>query len=123
AQQEPRFTRADSLRGSITPERAWWDVTYYDLNVRVQPEDSTIHGWNGITYRVVSAPRDLQIDLMEPLAVDSIVQDSHRLDFRRDGNALLVTPRAPQRVGEEHTLRVHFGGRPIVATNAPWDGG
>ena len=22
-------TRQDSLRGSITPEREWWDLTYY----------------------------------------------------------------------------------------------
>ncbi|HEX6069948.1 MAG TPA: hypothetical protein VFZ18_08990 [Longimicrobiaceae bacterium] len=53
AQEAPRFTRADTLRGSITPERGWWDVTYYDLNVRVSPADSSVRGWNAITYRVV----------------------------------------------------------------------
>ena len=31
--QEPTFTHADTLRGSITPERAWWDVAFYDLHV------------------------------------------------------------------------------------------
>ena len=32
------FTRQDTLRGSITPEREWWDLTYYDLNVKVEPD-------------------------------------------------------------------------------------
>jgi len=41
AAQDKAFTRADTLRGSNTPERAWWDVTFYDLHVRVNPADST----------------------------------------------------------------------------------
>ena len=87
AQEAPRFTRADTLRGSITPERGWWDVTYYDLNLRVSPADSSVRGWNAITYRVVGPSRDLQIDLMIPLEVDSILQGGRRLAHRREGNA------------------------------------
>ena len=30
-------TRQDSLRGSITPEREWWDLTYYHLDIKVNP--------------------------------------------------------------------------------------
>ena len=32
------FTRQDTLRGSITPQRAWWDLTYYHLDILVDPE-------------------------------------------------------------------------------------
>ena len=86
------FTRADTLRGTITPERAWWDVTFYDLHVAISPADSTIRGWNGITYRVVRpATREMQIDLQVPLDVDSMVQDGRRLTYRRDGNAFFTT--------------------------------
>ena len=53
----PAFTHADTLRGTITPERAWWDVVFYDLHVKIDPADSTVHGWNGITYRVSLVPR------------------------------------------------------------------
>jgi aminopeptidase N len=122
AQRQP--TRADSLRGTITPERAWWDVTFYDLHVRVNPADSTIRGRTGITYRVTGRPtREMQIDLQEPLRIDSIVQDGRRLTFRRDGSAFFVTTRAPQGQGAVKTVTVHYGGRPIVAKRAPWDGG
>jgi aminopeptidase N len=116
-------TRADSLRGSITPERAWWDVTFYDLHVRVDPADQTIRGRTATTYRVVQPAREMQIDLQMPMEVDSMVQDGRAVRFRRDGNAFFATLPAPQRVGESKTITVHFHGKPIRARNAPWDGG
>ena len=71
------YTRADSLRGAVaSPGRNWWDVTFYDLHVRISPADSTIRGWNAITYRVTGAGRELQVDLMTPLEVDSVLQRS-----------------------------------------------
>jgi hypothetical protein len=30
---QPSYTRADSLRGGVTAERAWWDLTHYHLQV------------------------------------------------------------------------------------------
>ena len=117
------FTHADTLRGSIGPARAWWDVTFYDLHARVNPADSSLAGWNGITYRVVQPGSEMQIDLQEPLQVDSIVQDGRGLTFRRDGNAFFVALAAPQRAGETHTIAVYYHGRPRAAQNPPWDGG
>ncbi|HEX2078998.1 MAG TPA: M1 family metallopeptidase [Longimicrobium sp.] len=121
AQAQP-FTRADSLRGSIGPGRAWWDVVYYDLNIAVSPADSSVRGYNGITYRVLQPATEMQIDLQR-LEVDSIVQDGRRLEYRRDGNALFVTLAAPQAAGAVKTVTVHYHGRPRVALRAPWDGG
>ena len=73
AQTVPPYTRADSIRGSLTaPERTWWDVTFYDLNVAVNPADSTIAGWNAIV-QVVGGD-GMQID-SAPLVINSIVQD------------------------------------------------
>ncbi|HEX6751837.1 MAG TPA: M1 family metallopeptidase [Longimicrobium sp.] len=122
--QPPRaFTHADSLRGSIGPARAWWDATFYDLHVKVSPADSSISGWNGITYRALQPGREMQIDLQTPLVADSIVQDGHRLTFRRDGNAFFVTLPAEQRAGATNTLRFYYHGKPRAARHAPWDGG
>ena len=123
AQDSAAMHHADSLRGSITPERAWWDVTYYDLNVRVNPADSSIRGVNHITYRVLAPAVEMQIDLQEPLVVDSFVQDGRRLESRRDGNAFFVRPVSPQTPGELRMISVYYAGRPRVAHRAPWDGG
>ena len=123
AQDTTTFSHADTIRGSVTPERAWWDATFYDLHVRIFPADSSISGWNGITYRVVGVSREMQIDLRRPLTADSILQDGRRLAFHRDGDALLVSLVAPQATGEQKTVTVHYHGKPPAAKHAPWDGG
>ena len=117
------YTHADTLRGSNGPDRAWWDATFYDLHVRITPSDSTIAGWDGITYRVLQPAQVMQIDLQEPMIADSMVQDGRKLAWRRDGNAFFVTLLARQRLGETRTVTVFYHGRPKVAVRPPWDGG
>ncbi len=121
--QDTAFTHADTLRGSMTPERAWWDVVFYDLHVTAGPADSSIRGFNGIRYRVLSVAHEMQIDLMTPLEVDSMVQDGRRVAWRRDGNAFFARLTAPQPVGAEKVITVYYHGRPRVARNPPWAGG
>jgi aminopeptidase N len=124
AQAPGPFTHADTLRGSTTaPERTWWDVTFYDLRVAITPADSSIRGSNGITYRVVAPAREMQIDLMEPLVVDSMLQDGRAVPFRRDGNAFFARPAAPQVEGASETITVYYHGKPQPARRPPWDGG
>jgi aminopeptidase N len=122
--QRRTFTRADTLRGSYTtPSRSWWDVTFYDLKVRISPADSTLRGSTAISYRVLRPARELQVDLMEPLVVDSMVQDGRRVEFRREGPAHFARLVAAQTAGAVKTLTVHYHGRPRVARRPPWDGG
>lgn len=123
AQQPTIFTHADTLRGTVTPQRAWWDVAFYDVDVVIHPADSSLTGANAIRYRVTGKAKEMQIDLQVPLAVDSMVQDGRRLRFRRDGNAFFATLAAPQRVGTEKTITVYYQGKPRPAKRPPWDGG
>ena len=122
-QDTTRYTHADTVRGSNGPARAWWDVQFYDLHTRVNDVDSTITGWNAITYRVRQPAREMQIDLQVPLEIDSVVQDGRRLSYRRDGNAFFVTLKTPQRAGETRTIAVWYHGKPHVGKRLPWDGG
>jgi aminopeptidase N len=122
------FSRADTLRGSNGPARSWWDVEFYDLHVTVNPADSSIRGWNAITYRVLRAPtrtpREMQIDLQAPLQIDSAVPASGQpLSFRRDSNAFFIRVPLAQRVGIRQTLTIYYHGKPRVAKTPPWDGG
>src|SRR3954471_3232524 len=123
APSAPVFAHADTIRGSNTPERAWWDATFYDLHVTVNPGDSSITGYNAITYRVLKTAREMQIDLQQPLVVDSIVQDGTELSARRDGNAFFVRLITPQPVGATKRIAVYYHGKPVVAIRPPWDGG
>ncbi|MGH7482048.1 MAG: M1 family metallopeptidase [Longimicrobiales bacterium] len=122
-QATPPYTRADTLRGSIGPARAWWDVTFYDLHVTVEPADSSIRGRTGIVYEVLALGREMQVDLQAPLVVDSVVRRGRQLEFRRVGDVAFVTMAELPNVGAVDTVTVHYHGRPRVATNPPWEGG
>jgi aminopeptidase N len=91
--------------------------------VKVDPADSSIAGYNAISYRVLQPGREMQIDLMEPLEVDSIVSTSGALPFRRDGNAFFATFAEPREAGAIETVRVYYHGRPQIAKRPPWQGG
>lgn len=123
-QYVPKSSRADTLRGSYTtPGRRWWDVTFYDLHVRVNPADSSISGYNGITYKVLTPSKELQVDLMEPLVVDSMRQDGKAVPYRREGAAFFAAlPSAPT-AGTRKTITVYYHGKPAIARNPPWQGG
>lgn len=121
--QSRAFTHADTLRGTIGPERAWWDVVHYDLNVRVSPRDSSIAGSNTLRYRVLGPAREMQIDLQAPLVLDSVVQERVRLAVRRDGNAYFARPQSEQSTGSVQEVTAFYHGRPQVAVQPPWDGG
>ena len=66
------YTRQDSLRGSISPEREWWDLNYYHLDIAVDPVKKRISGSNTIRYKVLEPAQVLQIDLQSPLRISSL---------------------------------------------------
>jgi aminopeptidase N len=118
-----KFTKQDTLRGSITPERVWWDVKYYHLDIKVNPADSTISGSNTIRYKVLKSHNKMQIDLQKPMEISKVIQDGKELKYKRDGNVFYINLVATQNVGEIKELVVFYGGKPKIAVNPPWDGG
>ena len=118
-----KFTRQDSLRGSITPERVWWDLTYYDLNVQVFPEKRFIRGKNTVQYKVLKPHKVLQIDLQSPLKITKAIQNGKELKIISEGNAHFIQLKDKQKVGNINSLDVYYQGNPKVAKRAPWDGG
>ncbi|HEY6144119.1 MAG TPA: M1 family peptidase, partial [Flavobacterium sp.] len=118
-----KFTRQDTLRGSITPERVWWDVKYYHLDIKVNPADSTILGSNTIRYKVLKSFNRMQIDLQKPMEISKVTQDGKELKYQREENAFFIQLDAPQNVGAIKEVVVFYGGKPKIAVNPPWDGG
>lgn len=117
------FTRQDTLRGSITPERAWWNLTFYDLTVEVNPEEKFIWGYNVIRYRVLKEGNVMQIDLQSPMKIDKIIQNNKELSFISEGNAHFINLQEKQKKEQEYEITIYFSGKPREARNAPWDGG
>ncbi len=120
---QEKFTKADTLKGSITPERAWWNVTYYDLKVAVYPSDKTISGSNTISYKVLDPKQIMQIDLQAPMKIDSVIQDGKEISYSTDGDAHFLKLQKKQLTGSENQVTIFFSGKPRIAKRPPWDGG
>lgn len=118
-----QFTHEDTLRGSITKERAWWDLVHYDLKVNVDPKDKSFSGTNTVTYRVLKPASIMQIDLQTPMVISKVTQDGVSLDFTRDGNVWYIQVQKPQNINDINQLIITYGGKVHQAKNAPWDGG
>jgi len=117
------FSYQDTLRGSITPERAWWDLTHYHLSLEVVIKDKFITGNNVITYEVLEPNKLMQIDLQPPLKITKVVQDGETLLYDNEENAHFIRLNADQKVGETKSITVYYEGNPREARRAPWDGG
>jgi aminopeptidase N len=124
--QPPKvFTHADTLRGCITPERAWWNVLRYDITVQPDYNSKTITGKNDITYAVVKDNKAvmMQIDLKAPLLIDSILLNSrNKVSFSQEGNVWHVSMPV-QHKATEHTISIFYSGKVHEAIRPPWDGG
>ena len=121
--QQYNFTKQDTLRGSITPERAWWDLVYYHLDISVKPDEKFIEGSNTITYNVLNPSDRLQVDLQSPLKITKVEQNGNLLDFESQGNAHFIKLLDKQKKGTIQSVKVYYEGYPKEAVRAPWDGG
>lgn len=121
--ENTNFTKQDTIRGSITPERAWWDLTYYHLDIKVDPENKFISGKNTITYKVLKSDSIMQIDLQSPMKLLKAIQNGKELKVRHEGNAHFISLVENQNIDDINSVEVYYEGHPREAVNAPWDGG
>ncbi len=135
--QKGKFTKQDTLRGSITPERAWWNVVSYNIYVTPDYKTKTISGWNQISFDVSDdgANKKMQIDLQMPMMIDSIVFNQQKLSaYKRNGNVYIIdfgkykfgsseTSFQNQAKAFSYSIKIYFSGKVREATNPPWDGG
>jgi aminopeptidase N len=123
AQRSQTYMRQDSLRGSITKERAWWDLLKYNLTVAVDPENQSIKGSNIIKYKVLEPNKVIQIDLQPPMAIGIVTQEGKPLEVTHEGNAHFIKLVKEQIPGDINEIKIEYSGKPPEAKNAPWDGG
>ena len=130
-----QFTHADSLRGSIGPGRAWWDVTHYDVSVTPDFHNRSITGITIISFKAIATGNRMQVDLQAPMLVDSITTSvslfkdgaflisEQAIPSTRKDNVVWVELPTAMGLGDLTSLTVHYHGTPRAAKNPPWDGG
>ena len=121
--QTENITPQERLRGSVTPEREWWDLLHYDLQVEFILERRRLIGSNTITFKTLKPGNKMQIDLQPPLAITKITHGDAQLKFERDGNVYWVMFEKELPKGIEDKIEVFYEGIPTASKNPPWEGG
>lgn len=121
--QDMIFERQDTLMGSHSVERKWWDLTHYELHARFDPNKKTISGKNKTTYKVVSPYQIMQIDLQAPMILDSVVQNNQRCFWKQKEDAYFILLTEQQNIGNLQDITFYFHGSPKPAKLPPWQGG
>ncbi|SHK02072.1 M1 family metallopeptidase [Epilithonimonas mollis] len=120
-----KFTKTDSLKGSDTQFRNFWDVRKYDIVLEPNFEAKHLNGSNKITLTIVKDVKNptFQIDLQQPMKADQIKASFQIADKKTDGDFIFISTKKTFKKGEKHTIDITFSGNPVIAKNAPWDGG
>ncbi len=113
--------------GPLTPDWAAYDVKYYNINLNINPEDSTISGWVGVTVEAVNPLNELVLDLDNRYQITKIELESDKSYlsslFKHENGKLRIEMPNEIGVGETISLRIHYNGKPRVAVRPPWDDG
>jgi aminopeptidase N len=140
---QPPSQPVEASGGPLLPEQAAYDVTFYDLALRVNPTDSTIAGALAVYARVVIPMGRLVLDLDTVFAVTGVFaaawndaaaagrQPTGRgqqasaspgaaLPFERRGGRLWITLPRTLQPGERVAARVEYHGRPRTGGFGPF---
>lgn len=105
--------------GELAAVRSCYDVTGYDLAIKVIPSTRTIEGYNVIAVRAVRGFSRMQLDLSAELTAARITRNGRPLPFTREKDALLIDLHLTE--GQTATIRVDYHGTPREPAEA--DGG
>lgn len=118
------FTKADTLRGSNTAERSWWDVQRYEITVTPDFNTKSIKASCSITYKVLNNKSTImQIDLQSPLTITSITQNGKSVSAKQVSPFVYHIQTDKFYTGNEGKIVIEYGGTPREAVRPPWDGG
>lgn len=119
------FTKEDTLKGSNTQFRNFWDVKKYNFSVEPDFDAKSIKGNNIISFDITKDITNpvFQIDLQQPMKADQVEASFPIAEYKREGDFILIKTNKRFKVGESYTIKVLYSGNPAIAKNAPWDGG
>jgi aminopeptidase N len=111
------------LRVRDEKERTCFDVSHYDLHIKISPTSKYLTGFNTISFSVLQNTNRIHLDLAKNLKIDSVLFENQKCTLERIGNNFYVTFPRTLNQGEHIKTSVYYQGNPIVAKKAPWDGG
>jgi aminopeptidase N len=119
----PHFNRKDHIAGYLDEDRSGYDVTFYDLNLSLDPDKRKLAGEVTICFKALKKLKTIRFDLYRNLDIKSILFQGKDIPSDRYKKAVYVTfPDSLER-GKDYSIVVTYGGSPLKAKMPPWRGG
>jgi len=109
--------------GPLMPEQAAYDVTFYDLDLQIFPEERFIAGKVLVQATVVHPMNVLVLDLDTPFTIIRAMEGDLNCDVARKEGKVHIDLGHTRQPGEIIRIDVFYEGTPREAPRAPWDGG
>jgi len=115
--------------GELPPEKSSYDVHFYNLDLKLDPADSTVSGSVEIHFDIVHPTNVVALDLDPRLEIGAVnwigdeEQRSVRLERTDNSKTFHVYFPETLQPGHSTSLEVEYSGKPRVGENPPWDGG
>jgi aminopeptidase N len=119
----PKFTKADTLRGSYGTYRKNNDVYYYSLDLVIDIEQKSLSGKVDMYFTALDNIDTIQIDLYDNMNINEITYKNTTLEYYRNFNAVFVKLNQTIKNGEQFKITVDYSGTPQKAKRPPWEGG
>lgn len=120
----PKFTEEDSLLGTLSRNRDCYDVKYYDMDLKIDPQKKMVSGKVVMHFEAKFGIHKMQIDLDPKLDIHSITNEfGDTLEFERKYRAVTLRTKRLIPIGSKSKITIHYSGKPKVAAKPPWKGG
>ncbi|SDM74580.1 Peptidase family M1 [Daejeonella rubra] len=117
------YSRADSLRGTLSDLRSSYDIKYYHLNIKLDIENKFISGSNLFKFKATTDLNRIQFDLFANLQIEKVLYHGQELPFKREFNAVFIDFPGTIKKDTQDEFTVFYSGNPTIAVRPPWDGG
>src|SRR5882757_2807726 len=118
----PAFAQRPAYGGKLKPEQANVDVRHYTIDLSVDIPGQRIDGTTTIRFIIKQPASLLLFDLMDSFTVKKVWVNDKPAAFALKEHMLRISTEKPWAAGPA-TVKVQYGGRPMIAKRPPWDDG
>ncbi len=117
-----------SSGGPLSQEQASYDVKYYELSLKIAPEERVIGGSLLCLAEVVQELSQFVLDLSSVYLIDSVLIKNEyekfvQVNFKHENGKIAIPLQEKLQVGRFVDIKVFYNGKPKRAEYPPWDDG
>ncbi len=109
--------------GKLKPEQAIMDIRHYTIALDVDPIQKTISGYTEIDLNLLKSTSGLLFDLWNGLTITQVWVNGKANNYTHTNDDLVKIALAAELPPGKVKVKIAYGGKPGVATRAPWVGG